>query len=1357
MADTTVQQGLTGLDLDGGNVGVGTIGEGYVSMMNPGPSGLMEQAPGPSYDETFPSLPNAPSSASPTPPTPQMERPRIGASKVTSLFHIPCEERVRDDSECLGGGSLIQATICSEIMEKTGTNIEISKARDESLTFLVYGTIQAVKDARRLIQERFQTQATKSINVPKEYHRFLLGKGGKNLRKLEHDTATKISFPRMDDSSSKIVVTGTREGIDRALHEIRLRSDELSKQASVRLDIPQIYHVFIMGPHSERVNKLQADTGVRINIPPPSMKKDEISISGEKEAVTRIVENIKKEVADMDRKFTHVSVEVRKAQHKYVIGPKGNTVNEILDKTGVSVELPSLDSQSETITLRGPQDKLGLALSMVYEKANSVVRNEVPAPAWMHRYIIGKKGATIQQIIHDFPKVHVEFENDTILLEGPPAEVDGVYDALTKQVDSMKRTMKMREIEVEPAYHGHIIGKQGARVAKLTADTDVSINVPEKDSSVIRLEGPPAEVDRIADEILESVEKLKSEVEMPVHIDHRFHGMVIGTKGEKIREIREKFNNVIISFPEPNSRSNIIHVRGAKPDVQACVRYLKAYGEEIADNNYISTVPVFEGFNELIVEKRQEMRKIRDELGVRVNLPTKGSSENVVTITGKRANVIKAVEMINKIQDELGSIMTEDIIIPQKFHEQLIGRGYMVVRSIERDCGGVHIRFPMQGTKSDKVTIRGPKTDVQKAKKMLLEMYHDREEKSYTEEIRAKPAHHRYLIGKGGSTINKLRESTNARFIFPEPDGEDRETIMIIGKKADVLKAKGELEALIKELDSVTEITMNVDRKYHRFFVARRGVVLKDIGLEYGGVTVSFPRMEENSSVVTLKGGKECVEKARQRIEEIVQDLEQTVTISVSIPQKFHAGLMGKGGHKIQQLTRDYEVQVKFPDKRGGRIIENSANRPEEEPPLLNGDVPAGDGGNPNDFIRITGRKENCEKARDALLSLVPVTEEVPVPYELHRFIIGQKGQGVQDLMKAYDVSISIPPASEESDLIKVTGAKADVDRAKIGLAERVKKLEEEKQDRIAKSFNVKVKVPAKYHPKIIGRKGANVMRLRNQFGVNIQIPGKDDPEPDMIVVTGYEAKAYEAKEEIEKMIDELESLTEKTVQLDPLVHSRIIGARGRGIRTIMDHYKASVFRSFLRQPLVPNASDEKEKTLRNRPSSRRVGLPGQLGGWAVGLDRGAANSIQTTLAIDYLLLVTRTTVLPLNGWAYWTRMGLKGRHVDVKFPRQEDGDPSEVVVTGDPDNVDDCIDKLLCLEEEFLQDVRDEEMIRQFSQPPSKQPDNGRDSKQQSGFKVIGGPWEAPSVEAPGEFPSLGENAAAPATAPVWGPRMRR
>lgn len=47
------------------------------------------------------------------------------------------------------------------------------------------------------------------------------------------------------------------------------------------------------------------------------------------------------------------------------------------------------------------------ALTKVYEKANSVVSYDVSCPTWLHKYIIGKKGAHIQKLTNDLPKVSV--------------------------------------------------------------------------------------------------------------------------------------------------------------------------------------------------------------------------------------------------------------------------------------------------------------------------------------------------------------------------------------------------------------------------------------------------------------------------------------------------------------------------------------------------------------------------------------------------------------------------------------------------------------------------------------------------------------------------------------------------------------------------------------------------------------------------------------------------------------------------------------------------------------------------------------------------------------------------------------
>lgn len=69
-------------------------------------------------------------------------------------------------------------------------------------------------------------QASSTVAIPKEHHRYVIGKSGEKLQELELRTATKIQIPRPDDASNQIKISGTKEGLEKAKHEILLISAE---------------------------------------------------------------------------------------------------------------------------------------------------------------------------------------------------------------------------------------------------------------------------------------------------------------------------------------------------------------------------------------------------------------------------------------------------------------------------------------------------------------------------------------------------------------------------------------------------------------------------------------------------------------------------------------------------------------------------------------------------------------------------------------------------------------------------------------------------------------------------------------------------------------------------------------------------------------------------------------------------------------------------------------------------------------------------------------------------------------------------------------------------------------------------
>lgn len=106
-------------------------------------------------------------------------------------------------------------------------------------------------------------------------------------------------------------------------------------------------------------------------------------------------------------------------------------------------------------------------------------------------------------------------------------------------------------------------------------------------------------------------------------------------------------------------------------------------------------------------------------------------------------------------------------------------------------------------------------------------------------------------------------------------------------------------------------------------------------------------------------------------------------------------------------------MQIKFPDRENTDEYVDHGQ--------MNGDVNGGVPVRHCDVIRITGKEENCLKAKQALFDLVPVTINVDVPFDLHRSIIGQKGRDVKELMDRFDVHIVLSPTGVKEDVIKVS------------------------------------------------------------------------------------------------------------------------------------------------------------------------------------------------------------------------------------------------------------------------------------------------------------------------------------------------
>lgn len=65
------------------------------------------------------------------------------------------------------------------------------------------------------------------------------------------------------------------------------------------------------------------------------------------------------------------------------------------------------------------------------------------------------------------------------------------------------------------------------------------------------------------------------------------------------------------------------------------------------------------------------------------------------------------------------------------------------------------------------------------------------------------------------------------------------------------------------------------------------------------------------------------------------------------------------------------------------------------------------------------------------------------------------------------------------------------------------------------RSYELKFKVDPEYHPLVIGKGGTVITKIRTDYGVQINLPKRGDPDDDTITIQGYEDKAHQAKDAI--------------------------------------------------------------------------------------------------------------------------------------------------------------------------------------------------------------------------------------------------
>lgn len=993
-----------------------------------------------------------------------------------------------------------------------------------------------VYEAQAMINEIIASKTSKTTqrvkDIPTHVLPFVLS------RKASFEAAAegKELSLSLNRPAREIVVTGDRDAVVRVVDTIKASIETFkSSLQSLKIALPKRQHRLLVG---KAVDDVLAKTRCAVVIPKPDDSSDEVVVWGQGPdlpgGLSAVMEQANSQYIHEFPLPGPITLSRQLLTYMIRIQYPKTLMNA---HPGVSVFTASESAiekaSSLTVDIVGEKSLVDNVVRKVSELIGKLIgaTAEVSIDWLVHRFITGKHAKKLKQF-HDNHNVNVYFPPETaeqssvLLVYDPlspnaspsPDEKKRHLDEVTKELQKLTKDaadVKSETISVEKRWHEAVVGQGGTTLnAIIGEDKALSIKVGTEvgdgsNENVILVRGPSSDVDRAVKEILKIVDDAKNDeivnsFSVEFEIDREYVGRIVGAQGAGVNKLRDQL--------------------GVKLDV-----------------------------SDEVDEKEKDGAKKKKAAHQR----------SKVKITGRKENVEEAKKRILTQIERLADETSEVLKIPSQYHSSLIGAGGKYAIRLEEKYG-VKITFPRQSAengegktreplKADEVLVKGGKKGVAGAKSELLEAVEFEKESNNVIKFTIPTRTVSRVLGKSGASIQEIKNNTDTQIDVDTPKDSDTTNISIRGTKKNIATAKESILAIADQIAEEVTITISVEPKYHRTLIGAGGQGLRDLATRIGlqdadpkllAGLIRFPRAGDSSGSdeVRIRGEPKLVEKVKVEIEKTINGLRNRVILAVEVPAAQHRVLIGRSGHNLEQLQKKTHAQVQFPGSRSYAGVGEAENADEfKDVDLAN-------------IVKVTGTREaclNCIAELKASIKPAPapaVTDTIEVPLKYHH-AISQQGQffrnlrnyGVQVEQSAHPTKSAVPtqppPANggariDEADSDSVPGAQwqvianyqdaeegnstwtlkaknqADLERARKAVMDAI-----EQAERMS-HVGFLTMPDRSLFPRIVGSKGANVARLRNETGADITV----SKENSTIVIIGSESDIVLAKEAILKM-----------------------------------------------------------------------------------------------------------------------------------------------------------------------------------------------------------------------------------------------
>lgn len=540
---------------------------------------------------------------------------------------------------------------------------------------------------------------------------------------------------------------------------------------------------------------------------------------------------------------------------------------------------------------------------------------------------------------------------------------------------------------------------------------------------------------------------------------------------------------------------------------------------------------------------------------------------------------------------------------------------------------------------------------------------------------------HQFILGDAEDALHDFLAETGCSLVLP-PEEDDTEFLTITGPP-------DQIDAGVNHaMDLATSMRMasvdlsrqhpNASHAHARALTAylRDREIIKDLERQHDAHIV-IPSAADGPVTweVYSRDGKNTV-LARSDIVNIARAHPPSKLTSLPIDPCFHSHLQSRTAPQLKEI---FGVHLLVPGPlTNDRIVlvYEGQETPHYEAIRR---VPSPDS--------ISAYEKGLADARNYILSVIGdpsdvVVETLAVPLKYHdklrKFVIREKQSKGEDY-------IPVTVSSKGGQVI-LRGKSANV---KDLLSKIVAFIAQQEQDDLERGYTTSCDFLQKFANILIGRKGENINKLRDEFDVDIKV------DNGKVEIKGPKAKAEAAKGRIISLGKKLEDEATYVFKVPPQYHRDLIGQKGSQVNRLQDRYNVRV--QFPRAPIVGDdhsvADSASEITGRHRPAQ----APDEI--VVRGPKRGADNARDEILSLyQWIVDHSHTGTISVAAAQIPALIGQRGREMDklradteaqIDVPNTSEGiDRVDISIKGTKKQVEEARKALAARVKEFDSNV---------------------------------------------------------------------